>query len=409
MDKTIYLLNNIYRLFGLSGRILDKTGEALAVPFSGFSGKDPVFCSRKLAAALQKSGWKETDRYRAYSDSGYWYYVLYSSKGCVIWGPVIFEERSEHERRLYCKKYGVQGEGIGIPLMSYWKIKEVIAFAHGLMFEEYERSAVLFDNGMDLERFEGELYPRRLEYELENVEYGIEHHSFADEKRAWKWLIEGEPLEENETVFWDGIQTGFENIAGAPGVMAESQRKNAEYGSVAGITLATRYAIAAGVDENEAYALSDVMLQTLARAETVVEIMNISEYAFREFGRLGREAKAKSEKHSSYVEQSRDYIARHIYEKLSLKQIAGKVGVHSVYLSRIFSGEMGMTLTNYILTEKIHISCNLLKYSNRPIAVIAEYINLSPQSYFTRVFKRVTGETPAQYRRMHTDKNFIED
>lgn len=67
-----------------------------------------------------------------------------------------------------------------------------------------------------------------------------------------------------------------------------------------------------------------------------------------------------------------------------------------------------MTLTDYILREKIQISCNLLKYSDRSIAVVAAYINLSPQSYFTKVFKRVTGETPAQYRRTHTDKSFIE-
>lgn len=61
------------------------------------------------------------------------------------------------------------------------------------------------------------------------------------------------------------------------------------------------------------------------------------------------------------------------------------------------------------MQEKIRISCNLLKYSNRSIAIIAEYMNLSPQSYFTRVFKKVTGETPARYRRTHVDKNFLED
>ena len=37
----------------------------------------------------------------------------------------------------------------------------------------------------------------------------------------------------------------------------------------------------------------------------------------------------------------------------------------------------------YVMREKVQISRNLLKYSNRPVAVIAEYMNLSPQSYFT--------------------------
>lgn len=407
MEKAAYLLKNIYRMFGLAGRMFDAKGKPLAVPFSGFEEEDPVCCSTELLAALQKAGQEVPDGYGAYSDGSYWYYVFRSPKGCVIWGPVIFEEHSRYERHLYCKKHGVQGECIGIPLMDFWRAEEVIAFAHGLIFEEYERSAV-FDSGRLGKKFEGELSSRRLEYALENAEWGMEHHTFADEKRAWKWLIEGEALTGNEQFFSDGVDRAFENMTGAPGVMAESQRKNAEYGVVAGITMATRYAIAAGAEEREAYALSDVMLQTLAKAKTVVEMMNISEYAFREFGRLGREAKKKSETYSRYVEQSRDYIAGHIYEKLSLQQIAENVGVHPAYLSRIFSEQTGMTMTDYIMKEKIHISCNLLKYSNRSIAVIAEYINLSPQSYFTKVFKRVTGETPAQYRRTHEDKNFME-
>lgn len=406
MDKTVYLLKYIYQLFGISGRVLDGEGKPSALPFSGFEKIDPVLGSPELLRNLQKTGKTAENKYRACNDDNYWYYVFHKSGLYVIWGPISFEEHSKYEQQLYCKKRGVQGTNAGIPLMDFWRMEEIIAFVHGLIFEEYD-NRVVFDSEKNMKKLAGEVFPRRLEYGLQNAEWGMEHHTFTDEKRFYKWMIEGEPLEENEFAFWG--ETGFHNMRSAPGVMAESQRKNAEYSVVASITLSTRYAIAAGVNENEAYALSDVILQTLAKAETVVEMMKILEYAFREFARLGRDAKAKSEKHSLYVERSRDYIAGHIYEKLSLKQIADKVGVHPVYLSRIFSGQMGMTLTDYILKEKIHISCNLLKYSNRPIAVIAEYINLSPQSYFTRVFKRVTGETPAQYRRMHTDKNFIED
>ncbi len=407
MEKAAYLLKNIYRMFGLAGRMFDAKGKPLAVSFPGFEKEDPVLCSPELLAALQKAGQGEPGGYRAYSDGGYWYYVLCRTECCIVWGPVSFEEHSKHERCLYCKKRGVRGAGIVIPIMDFWRLEEMIAFAHGLLFEEYVQP-VRFDNGMDSKWFRGEFWPRQLEYGLENAEWGIVHHSYEDEKRAWKWLIEGNPRTKSGQAISDGVENAFENMAGMAGVMAGSQRKNAEYGAVAGITLATRYAIAAGADENEAYALSDVMLQTLAKAGDVIETWNILAYAIKEFGRLGREAKAESETHSLYVERSRDYIAGHIYEKLSLQQIAENVGVHKGYLSRIFSEQMGMTLTDYILREKIQISCNLLKYSDRSIAVVAAYINLSPQSYFTKVFKRVTGETPAQYRRTHTDKSFIE-
>ena len=409
MDKTTYLFKYMYRLWGMVGRLADEEGSLLAIPSADFRDSDPVCCSPALLKDLQKRAGrgKNGNSYKAYDDDGYLYYVSHRPEGYIIWGPVVFEEHSEHEKQAYCEKYGVQGKNLLIPLVDVWRYKEFITFAHGLLFEEYELAAV-FDDEIGSERFQGTIYPKILEYGLENAEYGIEHHSFVDEQKVYKWLIEGELPAGGENVFQDEMARTFVNLPGAVGIMAKSQRKNVEYGVVAGITLATRYAIAAGVRESEAYALSDVTLQTLARTKSTVEMYDTMNHAFQEFSRLGREAKTRATKHSLYVEQSKDYIAKHIYEKLSLQTVADKVGVHKVYLSRIFSEQMGMTLTDYIMKEKIQISCNLLKYSNRPIAIVAEYINLSPQSYFTRVFKKVTGETPAQYRQTHIDKNFIE-
>lgn len=76
----------------------------------------------------------------------------------------------------------------------------------------------------------------------------------------------------------------------------------------------------------------------------IFQLERYDEPCIREFGCLDREAKSKAVKYSLYVEQSRDYIAKHIYEKLSLQVVAEKVSVHKVYLSRIFVGQMGMPL-----------------------------------------------------------------
>lgn len=414
MNKNTYLLKNIYRLWGIAGRLTNREGRPLAVPSSVFCDCDPVFGSTELlhtllACTAQSTSGDQTleNKYYAYNDDGYWYYVFRAPKSYAIWGPVIFEEHSEHEKWLYCKKRGAQKNSLQIPLLNIWRLRELIPFAHGLLFEEYEHIPS-FDDEKQTDQFAENIYPQIMEYELINAEYGMEHHSFLDEKRFYKWLIEGTLPTQNENELQEESSSEFNNIIGAAGLMAKSHRKNAEYGAVAGITLATRYAIAAGVQENDAYSLSDVTLQALARAQSVVEISNIMNHALQEFGRLGREAKAHPQQYSLCVEQCRDYIARHIYEKLSLQEIASKIGVHKGYLSRIFSEQMGMTLTDYIMREKVQISCNLLKYSNRSIAIIAEYISLSPQSYFTRVFKKIMNETPAQYRRTHVDKNFIE-
>ena len=401
MDKAVYILKNVYHLYHLAGRILSREGKFLAVPFDGFLDEDPVFNSPKLLQMLMDYG-REQKTYKGWNDNGYWYYVFHDLGDYVIWGPVNTEEHSENDYLLYCKQHEAKaGYVCDIPLMKMGELEEIIMFVHGLLTDEYE-NVVKIDNGIDPGRFQESLHAGRVEYELENEECDKKHFPFAREDQMWKWIIGG-----GQGKFSFGTGKSFEDLVESAGVMAQSQKKNLEYGIVSGITLLTRYAIATGVGESAAYILSDVLLQKLAKAANVMEMRKVMEYALAEFGRLGKGA--KSETHSIYVEQSREYVAKHIFKKLSLQEIAKEIGVHPAYLSGIFKKQTGMTLTDYIMQEKIQVSCNLLKYSNRSIAIIAEYMNLSPQSYFTRVFKKVTGETPAQYRRTHVVKNFLDN
>ena len=344
MDKAVYILKNVYHLYHLAGRILSREGKFLAVPFDGFLDEDPVFNSPKLLQMLMDYG-REQKTYKGWNDNGYWYYVFHDLGDYVIWGPVNTEEHSENDYLLYCKQHGAKaGYVCDIPLMKMGELEEIIMFVHGLLTDEYE-NVVKIDNGIDPGRFQESLHAGRVEYELENEECDKKHFPFAREDQMWKWIIGG-----GQGKFSFGTGKSFEDLVESAGVMAQSQKKNLEYGIVSGITLLTRYAIATGVGESAAYILSDVLLQKLAKAANVMEMRKVMEYALAEFGRLGKGA--KSETHSIYVEQSREYVAKHIFKKLSLQEIAKEIGVHPAYLSGIFKKQTGMTLTDYIMQEK---------------------------------------------------------
>lgn len=163
------------------------------------------------------------------------------------------------------------------------------------------------------------------------------------------------------------------------------------------ITLSTRSAIRAGVLETRAYEISDIVLQQLSRAKNVLEMSRILE---KGMGKLDEEicAALNDSNTNIYVEKSKNYIARHIYEKIQLEDVAKEIPLNPSYLSRVFKQNTGLNISQYILQEKIAISCNLLKYSDASIARIAEYMNLQPQSYFTKVFTQVKGISPGKYR-----------
>lgn len=75
----------------------------------------------------------------------------------------------------------------------------------------------------------------------------------------------------------------------------------------------------------------------------------------------------------------------------------------SVYLTRThlaakFKKETGMTLSDFVLKEKIDEAKRLLRYTDKPIASIGSYLGFSSQSHFSNTFKKLSGTTPNAYR-----------
>ena len=70
-------------------------------------------------------------------------------------------------------------------------------------------------------------------------------------------------------------------------------------------------------------------------------------------------------------------------------------------LSALFHKETGQTLTVFIHKVLIEKAQNLLAHSDYSLGEISTYLNFSSQSYFISIFKRYTGITPGQYRKMH--------
>ena len=405
MDRKKYILKNVYDVSFLAIRILTDNGEIVSLPYEEFEKKDPICCNPALRNVVYECGKKTAGKYAVYNDNGYFYCIFCKKDQNVIWGPFVLEVHSELQERMYLGRNQVKQKSIYIPLLNADYIKKRISFIHGLLFEEYGEKQELFENNWLEEKSEG-FHASLSEYILQNAEQEREHFSFQREQEFFEYLLNGK-IDIGE-VFQKapGELDDFRDLYGRQGIIAESQKKSMEYTAVIFIALLTRHVITAGLNETEAYRLSDVSLQELSGAENIMDIECICRNSNWQFISMVREHRESGKGESVYIVQSKDYIAKHIFEKISLKEIADEVGVHPAYLSRLFSEQTGVGILHYILQEKIRISCNLLKYSGKPIAVIAEYVNLSPQSYFSKVFKKMMDQTPAQYRKEHPNKNF---
>lgn len=72
------------------------------------------------------------------------------------------------------------------------------------------------------------------------------------------------------------------------------------------------------------------------------------------------------------------------------------------YVSSKFRSDTGFTFTEYLQNRRIEESCRLLSYTDMQISQIAEETGYSSIKFFNKIFKKVTGLTPREYRKLNS-------
>jgi len=100
---------------------------------------------------------------------------------------------------------------------------------------------------------------------------------------------------------------------------------------------------------------------------------------------------------------ARDLVHDRFNKSLTLTQIAEHVGVHPVHLAREFKRAFGWTVREYVRRLRVDFVSRHLS-SGAPLSDLALQSGFADQSHLTRVFKRITGQTPRRLRAMETRK-----
>jgi AraC family transcriptional regulator len=99
-----------------------------------------------------------------------------------------------------------------------------------------------------------------------------------------------------------------------------------------------------------------------------------------------------------WLRQAIELLREQPFERFTITQVAATVGVHPVHLAREFRRFHHCTLGDFLRRLRIERACDRLQDSSDSLASIAVATGFSDQSHFSRIFKRVIGMTPAQYR-----------
>lgn len=97
----------------------------------------------------------------------------------------------------------------------------------------------------------------------------------------------------------------------------------------------------------------------------------------------------------------RNYIDIHYANPITLDTLANETYLDKFYLVHVFKKQYEISPINYLIEKRIQESMNLIENTNYSISEIASIVGFNSQSYYSQVFKRKTGVTPAEHRKKH--------
>ncbi|WP_119317510.1 helix-turn-helix domain-containing protein [Companilactobacillus formosensis] len=181
------------------------------------------------------------------------------------------------------------------------------------------------------------------------------------------------------------------------GILASSDLRSKKNITVAATTLFTRAAIRGGMYAESAYELSD---ECIKKTETKQNITNIYEYT-RTIGErfVKNVALVKRNNIPSLVYRAQEYIYDNLTIVKNVDEIAQFVGSSKSYLMHLFKKTTGISIIEFLTSQKILSAKQLLLFTQLPIREISDTLGYENPSQLSRVFKSKTGQTPSQFRK----------
>lgn len=163
-------------------------------------------------------------------------------------------------------------------------------------------------------------------------------------------------------------------------------------------TLVSRAAIRGGMEVEDAFTLSDAYIQQCELLSAPDKLTNLQFHMVSEF--TERVARIRHGE-SRLATQVANYVQKHLSEPISTEALAKELYMSRTHLSARFHKEMGETLAAFITREKMEEAKRLLRWSDKPMTAVSNYLGFSSPAHFGNVFKKTVGLTPSEYRAKH--------
>ncbi|MCB1231449.1 MAG: helix-turn-helix transcriptional regulator [Verrucomicrobiae bacterium] len=112
------------------------------------------------------------------------------------------------------------------------------------------------------------------------------------------------------------------------------------------------------------------------------------------------EQDGKTPRNHGVLDQARNLIALNCRHPIRRKEIARGLGISESYLTVLVREKLGLNVTELMVLIRLEIACQFLVSSSIRISQISEISGFRSPNYFIRVFRKLKGMTPLQYRKL---------
>ena len=241
---------------------------------------------------------------------------------------------------------------------------------------------------------------------LESREEYLQKHTFVVHKDPLLSMTALEKRYHIEDEFLEAVSSG--NSAKALSVVSKMSnirflaRSNDKFRDIKNMilalnTLLRRTSYTSGVHPFYIDSISANFARFIENASSLDDLDSMVPYMIRSYCDLVK--KRSTALYSEPVRQILVTIDASLDSDLSLKRFANELFLNTSYLSSLFKKETGLTLTDYVNQHRIDYAKRLLKSTTMTIQTVASTVGISDIHYFTRLFRRIAGCSPREFRK----------
>lgn len=118
-------------------------------------------------------------------------------------------------------------------------------------------------------------------------------------------------------------------------------------------------------------------------------------------GELSRLRHERSQREARPITDAKRYIQQHYQESLRLEDVSSAVGFNATYFSVLFKKETGQNFMDYLTELRMGKAKELLCSDEYSVQDVAEQVGYRDLKYFSRLFKKTTGISPSDYKKLY--------